>query len=80
MSSEVTSEVKEQAKGFADNLKTRFNKEIDLISKKTGYDGKLISGILFVCFILAFINLFGKYITCLVGVILPAYWLSLIHI
>ncbi len=70
----MSSEIKEQGQGFVDNIKSRFNKEIDLISKKTGYDGKLISGILFVCFILAFINFFGKYITCLVGVILPAYW------
>ena len=70
----MSTEVKEQAQGFVDSVKSRFNKEIDLISQKTGYDGKLISGILILCFLLAFINLFGKYITCLVGVILPAYW------
>ena len=69
-----TEEIKEQAQGFVANIKSRFNKEIELISKKTGYDGKIISGILCVCALLTFINLFGKYITCLVGVTLPAYW------
>jgi len=67
-------EVKEQALGFVEKIKARFNKEVDLISQKTGYDGKIIAGVLIVCFILTFINLFGKYITCLVGVTLPAYW------
>ena len=68
------SEIKEQAEGFVAKIKSRFNKEIDLISKKTGYDGKIISGVLAVCACLTFINLFGKYITCLVGVTLPAYF------
>ena len=68
------SEIKEQAQGFMEKIKSKFNKEIDLISKKTGYDGKKIAGILAVCAVLTFINLFGKYITCLVGVTLPAYW------
>ena len=68
------SEIKEQAEGFVEKIKSRFNKEIDLISKKTGYDGKIISGVLAVCACLTFINLFGKYITCLVGVTLPAYF------
>ena len=68
------SEIKEQAEGFVEKIKSRFNKEIDLISKKTGNDGKIISGVLAVCACLTFINLFGKYITCLVGVTLPAYF------
>ena len=68
------SEIKEQAQGFMEKIKSKFNKEIDLISKKTGNDGKKIAGILAVCAVLTFINLFGKYITCLVGVTLPAYW------
>ena len=68
------SEIKEQAQGFVERVKSKFNKEIDLISKKTGYDGKLIASILGVCAILTFINLFGRYITCLVGVVLPSYW------
>ena len=70
----MSSEIKEQAQGFVEKMKARFDKEIELISKKTGYDGKLIAGILSVCAILTFINLFGKYITCIVGVTLPAYW------
>ena len=69
-----TSEIKEQAQGFMDKLKARFNKEIELISNKTGYDGKIITGILAVCTVLTLINVFGKYITCIVGVVLPAYW------
>ena len=70
----MSSEIKDQAQGFIEKAKSRFNQEIDLISKKTGYDGKLIAGILAVCALLTFINLFGKYITCIVGFTLPAYW------
>ena len=66
--------MKDQAQGFVEKIKIRFNKEIELISNKTGYDGKIISGILVVCAVLTFVNLFGKYITCIVGVTLPAYW------
>ena len=66
--------MQDQAQGFVDKIKARFNKEIDLVSQKTGFDGKLITGILAVCAVLTFINLFGKYITCIVGVTLPAYW------
>ena len=70
----MTSEVKDQAQGFVEKIKSRFNKEIELISNKTDYDGKIITGILAVCAVLAFINLFGKYITCIVGVTLPDFW------
>jgi len=66
--------MQDQAQGFVDKIKARFNKEIDLVSQKTGFDGKMITGILAVCAVLTFINLFGKYITCIVGVTLPAYW------
>ena len=66
--------MKDQAQGFVDKIKARFNKEIELVSQKTGFDGKMITGILAVCAVLTFINLFGKYITCIVGVTLPAYW------
>ena len=66
--------MQDQAQGFVDKIKARFNKEIELVSQKTGFDGKLITGILAVCAVLTFINLFGKYITCIVGVTLPAYW------
>ena len=68
------SDIKEQAQGFIEKIKTKYNKEIDLISQKTGVNGKLISLVLLVSAILCFINLFSKYITCLVGVTLPAYW------
>ena len=70
----MTSEMKKQAQGYIQQLKSWFQKEIDLISEKTGVDGKIISSILLVGSIFCFINLFSKYITCLVGVILPAYW------
>ena len=66
--------MQDQAQGFVDKIKARFNKEIELVSQKTGFDGKMITGILAVCAVLTFINLFGKYITCIVGVTLPAYW------
>ena len=70
----MSSEIKEQSQGFIEKVKIRFNKEIEIISKKTGYDGKMIAIILGICALLTFINLFGKYITCIVGVTLPAYW------
>ena len=70
----MTSEMKEQAQGYIKKLKAWFKKEIDLISEKTGVDGKIISTVLLISSIFCFINLFSKYITCLVGVILPAYW------
>ena len=66
--------MKKLAQGYIQKLKSWFQKEIDLISEKTGVDGKIISSILLVGSIFCFINLFSKYITCLVGVILPAYW------
>ena len=69
-----TEEVKKQAQGFVENIKIRFNKEIQMISDKTGYDGKLITAALGVCILFTLINAFGKYITTLVGVLLPAYW------
>ena len=68
------SDIKEQAQGFVEKMKSRYKKEIDLISEKTGVSGKIISLGLLVCAILCFINLFSKYITCIVGVTLPAYW------
>ncbi len=70
----MTSEMKEQAQGYINKLKAWFKKEIDLISEKTGVDGKIISTVLLISSIFCFINLFSKYITCLVGVTLPAYW------
>ena len=70
----MTSEMKEQAQGYINKLKAWYKKEIDLISEKTGVDGKIISSILLISFIFCFINIFSKYITCLVGVTLPAYW------
>ena len=70
----MTSEMKEQAQGYIQKLKVWGQKEIDLISKKTGVDGKIISSVLLISSVFCFINLFSKYITCLVGVTLPAYW------
>ena len=70
----MTSEMKEQAQGYIQKLKAWGQKEIDLISKKTGVDGKIISSVLLISSVFCFINLFSKYITCLVGVTLPAYW------
>ena len=70
----MTSEMKEQAQGYIQKLKVWGQKEIDLISEKTGVDGKIISSVLLISSVFCFINLFSKYITCLVGVTLPAYW------
>ena len=70
----MSSQIKEQAQGYIEKIKAWYKKELDLISQKTGVDGKIISSILLISSIFCFINLFSKYITCLVGVTLPTYW------
>ena len=70
----MSSQIKEQAQGYIEKIKAWYKKELDLISQKTGIDGKIISSILLISSIFCFINLFSKYITCLVGVTLPTYW------
>ena len=70
----MSSEMKEQAQGYIKKFKAWYDKEINLISQKTGVNGKIISSILIICSIFCFINIFSKYITCIVGVVLPAYW------
>jgi receptor expression-enhancing protein 5/6 len=66
--------MKEQVQGYIKKFKDWYDKEINLISQKTGVNGKIISSILIICSIFCFINIFSKYITCIVGVVLPAYW------
>ena len=70
----MSSEMKEQGQGYIKKFKDWYDKEINLISQKTGVNGKIISSILIICSIFCFINIFSKYITCIVGVVLPAYW------
>ena len=70
----MSSEMKEQIQGYIKKFKDWYDKEINLISQKTGVNGKIISSILIICSIFCFINIFSKYITCIVGVVLPAYW------
>jgi receptor expression-enhancing protein 5/6 len=70
----MSSDIKKEAQGYINKFKSWYKKEINLISEKTGVDGKIISSILIVSSIFCMINLLGKYITCLVGVTLPAYW------
>ena len=70
----MSSEMKEQVQGYIKKFKDWYDKEINLISQKTGVNGKIISLILIICSIFCFINIFSKYITCIVGVVLPAYW------
>ena len=70
----MSSEMKEQAQSYIKKFKAWYDKEINLISQKTGVNGKIISSILIICSIFCFINIFSKYITCIVGVVLPAYW------
>ena len=55
----MSKEMKEQAQGYIKKLKSWYQKEIDLISKKTGVDGKIISSILLVCSFFCFIDLDG---------------------
>ena len=70
----MSSEMKEQVQGYIKKFKDWYDKEINLISQKTGVNGKIISSILIICSIFCLINIFSKYITCIVGVVLPAYW------
>ena len=70
----MSSEMKKLAQGYINQFKSWYEKEIKLISQKTGVDGKIISSILIICSIFCFINIFSRHITCIVGVILPAYW------
>ena len=70
----MSSEMQKPAQGYINQFKSWYQKEINLISQKTGVDGKIISSILIICSVFCFINIFSKYITCIVGVILPAYW------
>ena len=70
----MSSEMQKQAQGYINQFKSWYQKEINLISQKTGVDGKIISSILIICSVFCFVNIFSKYITCIVGVILPAYW------
>ena len=70
----MSSEMKEQVQGYIKKFKDWYDKEINLISQKTGVNGKIITSILIICSIFCFINIFSKYITCIVGVVLPAYW------
>ena len=41
----MSSQIKEQAQGYIEKIKAWYKKELDLISQKTGVDGKIISSI-----------------------------------
>lgn len=59
---------------MSSNLKETINKHLKIIKDKTGVDPKIILGILGVSLVFTLIGIFDKYITCLVGIALPAFW------
>lgn len=57
-----------------DEIKAKAKKQMDLIKEKTGIDPRIILGILLAAIILTTCGCFERYITALVGTILPCYW------
>lgn len=53
---------------------SQIQKQFTIIEKKTGRNPKLVVGILVASIILSAIGNFGRYVTCVVGITLPAYW------
>ena len=50
-----------------------FNEQCKIVEKK-GFNGKIIFGILAGAIVLTLIGLLDKYITCIIGIVLPTYW------
>ena len=57
-----------------DEIKAKAKKQMDLIKEKTGVDPRIILGILLGAIILTTCGCFERYITALVGIVLPCYW------
>ena len=55
-------------------LMNQLGVHLKLIEKKTGQNPKIILGILAASLIFVIIGYFEKYITCIVGIVLPTYW------
>ena len=57
-----------------EELMKNVGKHLNLIKNKTKTDPKIILGILAGGLVLTLLGWFDKYITCLIGIILPTYW------
>jgi len=57
-----------------EELMKNVGKHLNLIKNKTKTDPKIIIGILICGLLLTLLGWFDKYITCLIGIILPTYW------
>lgn len=55
-------------------LMNQLGVHLKLIEKKTGQNPKIILGILAASLIFVIIGYLEKYITCIVGIVLPTYW------
>ena len=55
-------------------LMNQLGVHLNLIEKKTGQNPKIILGILAASLIFVIIGYLEKYITCIVGIVLPTYW------
>ena len=55
-------------------LMNQLGVHLNLIEKKTGQNPKIILGILAASLIFVVIGYLEKYITCIVGIVLPTYW------
>ena len=55
-------------------LMNKLGVHLNLIEKKTGQNPKIILGILGISLLFVLIGYLEKYITCIVGIVLPTYW------
>lgn len=55
-------------------LMNKVGVHLNLIKKKTGQDPKIIIGIFAIALFFTIMGWFDKYITCIVGIVLPTYW------
>lgn len=55
-------------------MMSRVQKELNLIQDKTGFNPKIIVGVLGAALLGSMIGCLGPYITCVVGIALPLFW------
>ena len=56
------------------SINAKINNQLEIIEKKSGYNPKIILGILGGALLLTIIGIFERQITTLIGIVLPTYW------
>ena len=56
------------------SLKEKWNEKMILIEKKTGFKGEYVLGVLIICMICIYFEIFDTLITNLVGTLYPLFW------